>query len=86
MSATLPPLSTQAPRTFSSGGEAYEDAILIQANIVTEDDKVQYGDAESLVPEVIAFTDATDSDNDCEPITPTQVDTASADLLGHVMT
>lgn len=68
------------------GGEAYEDAILVQADIVTENDKIQYGDVESLVPEVIAFTDAPGSDTDWEPITPTQVDTTSADLMGHVMT
>lgn len=68
------------------GGDTYEDAILIQANIVTEEDTVRYGDVETLVPEVIAFTDAPAGDTDSEPIAPAPVDTASVDLLGQVMT
>jgi hypothetical protein len=41
------------------GGDYYEDIILIQANIVTDDsDDVTYGEVETLVGEVIAFIGA----------------------------
>jgi hypothetical protein len=38
------------------GGEAYEDSILIQANIVTDEDWISVQTAEAYVPEIIAFT------------------------------
>lgn len=42
------------------GGNSYEESILVQANIVAaenEADKLRFGDTETLVNEVIAFTD-----------------------------
>jgi hypothetical protein len=37
------------------GGTAYEESILIQVNIVTDDDEIMINDPMALVPEVVAF-------------------------------
>jgi hypothetical protein len=37
------------------GGSAYEESILIQVNIVTDDDEIMINDPLALVPEVVAF-------------------------------
>ncbi len=38
------------------GGQHYDDAILVQANLVTDTSKVTVGDTQTLVPEIVAFT------------------------------
>jgi hypothetical protein len=38
------------------GGHAYDDAILVQANLVSSNSSVTNGDTHSLVPELVAFT------------------------------
>ncbi|NJO53503.1 MAG: hypothetical protein HC829_00490 [Bacteroidales bacterium] len=43
------------------GGDVYEGSILIQANLVESDDDTVIGDTDTLVPEVIAFTDGADT-------------------------
>lgn len=44
------------------GGEAYEASILVQANIITESDKVVIHDTSTLAPELVAFADDHDMD------------------------
>ena len=53
------------------GGQHYDDAILVQANLVTDTSKVTIGDTHTLAPEVIAFTGVHD-------LTPTPVDTPAS--------
>lgn len=53
------------PGTLSTskylGGQAYEDTILIQANIVTDSDLVTIHDTTTLVPELVAFAHDADA-------------------------
>ncbi len=51
------------------GGEAYEEAVLIQVNIVTDSDTVTIHDTSTLVPELIAFAEhaAQEPEPDCPP-------------------
>lgn len=53
------------------GGDVYQDSILIQGNLVSENnDKVVYGDPNKLVSEIIAFTDDDTQTNDMDLIDP----------------
>jgi hypothetical protein len=69
------------------GGEAYEDSMLIQANIVTDQNQIVIQDASSYVPELIAFTDDFNA-GDQQPSSSNQVKTCDPSLydnLGQVM-
>ena len=45
-----------------AGGQHYDDAILVQANLVTDTSKVTVGDTHTLANEVVAFTGVHDMD------------------------
>lgn len=68
------------------GGGVYQDTILIQANLVTENnDKIVYGDPNQLVSEIVAFTgnDTETSEMDLiDPAGPTPPD----DTMGSILT
>jgi hypothetical protein len=51
------------------GGDAYEESVLIQINIVTESDTVTIHDTTTLVPELVAFAEhaAQEPEPDCRP-------------------
>lgn len=51
------------------GGEAYEEAVLIQVDIVTDSDTVTIHDTTTLVPELVAFAQqaAQEPEPDCPP-------------------
>ncbi|WP_306226134.1 hypothetical protein [Bosea beijingensis] len=51
------------------GGEAYEEAVLIQVDIVTDSDTVTIRDTTTLVPELVAFATqaAQEPEPDCPP-------------------
>lgn len=67
-------------------GDAYEDAILIQANIVTDDnDTVTVKDTDTLVSEVIAFTNAAEDDPNTD-LPPSMATNAQDDVMGSVLT
>lgn len=73
--------------TFSYlGGEMYDDSILIQANLVTDDeDAVVNRNTDALVSEIIAFTgpDEADQNDDTHPL-PTL--NPQDDVMGSVLT
>jgi hypothetical protein len=66
-------------------GEVYEDTILIQADLVSDDkDTVVHGDTETLVAEVIAFTGPPEEEHhDDAPVTKIVI---QDDTLGSVLT
>jgi hypothetical protein len=70
------------------GGDAYEDAILVQTNIVNgdeEQDTVRIRDTDTLVSEIIAFTDDDDR-RECEPtIVPVSTADDHNDGVGGVL-
>ncbi|GAU81468.1 hypothetical protein [Bosea sp. BIWAKO-01] len=53
------------PGTLSAskylGGQAYEESVLIQTNMITDTDKVTIHDTQTLVPELVAFAHDVDS-------------------------
>lgn len=51
------------------GGQAYEEAVLIQVDIVTDSDTVTIHDTTTLVPEFVAFAEhaAQEPEHDCPP-------------------
>lgn len=53
------------PGTLSTskylGGDAYEESVLIQTNMITDTDKVTIHDTQTLVPEFVAFAHDADS-------------------------
>lgn len=65
-------------------GSHYHDTILVQANLVSDEHGVIYGDTRSLVPEAAAFVAADDAP-DTHPTTTLAHSTASGDVLGHVL-
>jgi hypothetical protein len=71
------------------GGTAYEDSILIQANIVTNDDQISIQSAPAYVPELIAFTQDTDgaacTSDELMPTSTKICDPALVDNPGNVM-
>lgn len=73
------------PGTLSTsqylGGEFYEESVLIQVNIITEDDHIVLHDTSQLAPELVAFTEAT-PDCDCATSSaPAPLATAHTDHL-----
>jgi hypothetical protein len=68
------------------GGEVYQDTILVQANLVTDDkDKIVYGDPTQLVSEIVAFT----GDEDTEPqtdLTDARAPILQDDTMGSILT
>ena len=72
------------------GGQHYDDAILVQANLVTDTSKVTVGDTHTLANEVVAFTgvhdvDPTPASSDI-PTSTNQTDpTVNHDLFHGVM-
>ena len=52
------------------GGEAYEEAVLIQINIITDSDTVTIHDTTTLVPELVAFAEhaTQEPEPDCRPV------------------
>lgn len=71
------------PGTLSAsrylGGQAYDDAILVQTNLVTDDDTVTIHDTSTLVPEFVAFAEHTEMQAEeapplCKPIDATHQD------------
>lgn len=50
-------------------GQVYEEAVLIQVNIVTDSDTVKIHDTSTLVPELVAFAEhaAQEQEPDCRP-------------------
>jgi len=72
-----------ATKTYVQG-DFYTDSILIQANLVDDDnDKVVYGDTETLVSELIAFTEQSDSQSD--ELAPTQTSIVYDDAIGSIL-
>lgn len=67
------------------GGDAYEEAVLIQVNIVTDSDTVTIHDTSTLVPELVAFAEhaAQEPEPDC-PTVPT-VDHQHDHLTSSIM-
>lgn len=69
------------------GGEVYQESLLIQANIVTEQDKITVYDNAAYVPELIAFTSEGDGRTDDQTYEPTKVcDPSLYDSPGNVLT
>lgn len=68
-------------------GEVYQDTILIQGNLVTDNnDKIVHGDPNTLVNEVIAFTgDDTDQTTETE-LPETGVTDLNGDPMGSILT
>jgi hypothetical protein len=68
------------------GGDVYQDTILVQANLVTDDqDKIVYGDPTQLVSEIVAFT----GDDDPEPqtdLTDARAPILQDDTMGSILT
>lgn len=73
------------PGTLSAsrylGGEAYEESVLIQVNMITDSDTVTIHDTQTLLSELVAF--AQDDGHDCRPQSdvPQPVDLAQHDHL-----
>jgi len=68
-------------------GEVYTDAILVQANLVTDDkDKVIHSDPQALASELVAFvTPAVSEEQDDISIAPVNGGSTSDDMLAGVM-
>jgi hypothetical protein len=69
------------------GGDVYQDSILIQANLITENnDKIVQADPNQLVSEVIAFTgDDGDQTSDTE-LPETGITDLNGDPMGSILT
>jgi hypothetical protein len=72
--------------TFATAeGDVYEDAILIQANLVVDDaDIIINKDTNALISEVIAFT-GTDPEVESAEIAPPSIATPQEDVMGSVL-
>ncbi|QCI64091.1 hypothetical protein [Phreatobacter stygius] len=68
------------------GGEAYEESILVQTNIITDEDQVVTHDTELLVSEVVVFVGAESQDQEPDSTPCSVPDPANHDSLGNVMT
>jgi hypothetical protein len=67
------------------GGELYEDSILIQADLVTDDDdSVAYRDTQTLVTEVIAFVGPASEERDDE-VVPIPMGAPADDVMGSIL-
>jgi hypothetical protein len=67
------------------GGEAYEDSILVQANLVVSDEDDVTTDTAALVPEVVAFVGPTESADTGQDASDLPVPDSSHDILGGVL-
>jgi hypothetical protein len=68
------------------GGEAYQDTILIQGNLVTDDqDKVVHGDPTQLVSEIVAFTGDDDTEQQTD-VTNANAPIVQDDTMGSILT
>ncbi|MFN3348029.1 hypothetical protein [Pseudorhodoplanes sp.] len=66
------------------GGTAYQDTILIQANLIGENnDKIVVGDPSTLVPEIVAFTGETVP---AEDVTEIKAPVVPDDMIGSILT
>lgn len=73
------------PGTLSTsrylGGDAYEESVLIQVNMITDTDTVTIHDTQTLVSELVAFAQQTEHDRGPPPDLPLPVDPAQHDHL-----
>lgn len=73
------------PGTLSAsrylGGQAYDDAILVQTNLVTDDDTVTIHDTTTLVPEFVAFAEQTEMPAEDAPPLCKPIDVGHQDIL-----
>ena len=81
------------PGTLSAsnylGGDAYEESVLIQVNIITDSDTVIIHDTNTLVPELIVFAQQAEAPagSDCVEARPVVVDPAQHDhLMSNMLT
>lgn len=68
------------------GGDAYEESVLIQVNMITDSDTVQIHDTETLVPELVAFAEQAEQEREQEcppsqPVDPAQHDHLMSNML-----
>jgi hypothetical protein len=65
------------------GGEAYEESVLIQVNMITDSDTVTIHDTSTLVPELVAFAHQAEAQHEqsCVDTRPIVVDPAQHDHL-----
>jgi hypothetical protein len=85
--ATIVDMGTITDYQFA-GGDVYDDAILIQTNIISgedETDLVEIRDTDTLVSEVIAFTDDADATDTDQPIAPTGIGSGADQGMGDIM-
>lgn len=68
------------------GGNAYEDSILLQANLVSDDTHVVRTDPTALVTELIAFVDHAQSTTDDTNVWTKDIFGNQHDTFGHVLT
>jgi len=73
------------PGTLSTskylGGDAYEESVLIQVNMITDTDTVTIHDTQTLVSELVAFAQLNEHDRGPPPDLPLPVDPAQHDHL-----
>ena len=68
------------------GGDVYQDTILVQANLVTDDkDKIVYGDPTQLASEIVAFTGNDDADQQTD-VTDARAPIVQDDTMGSILT
>jgi len=65
------------------GGEAYEESVLIQVNMITDSDTVTIHDTSTLIPELVAFAHQAEAqyEHSCVDTRPVAVDPAQHDHL-----
>lgn len=78
------------PGTLSTskyvGGDVYEESILVQTSIITENDTVVIHDTSTLVPEFVAFADERDQEEDGQPDTrPTDCSGSSDHIMSQML-
>jgi hypothetical protein len=66
------------------GGDHYDDAILVQGNLISDDDQLSVWDTQTLVSEIVAFTGDEISDEP-EPTQPTGGEGLQLDMLGNLL-
>lgn len=84
--ATIVDMGTVTDYQFA-GGDIYEDAILIQTNIISGEDEadlVEIRDTETLVSEVIAFTSDDTGETD-QPVPPSSTTSSVDDGVGSML-
>lgn len=63
------------------GGDAYEESVLIQTNIITDSDTVTIHDTQTLVPELVAFAQHAEPESDHVESRPVVIDSVQQDHL-----